>query len=94
MDESRRYRLVIFGTLEEGLRAARRIVDDYLSSAHEPGMIAAQLHGSSKMFGEDPFIRTSDPAAGSFSTWTYAGERCDQICAPPVDPQPVDSTTE
>ena len=81
MDESERYLSGTFDTIEAALEKARHIVDEFLESAYEPGMSAAQLYHSYVDFGEDPFIRCEGgvPQA-KFSAWDYARERCDAIC--------------
>lgn len=67
-----------FYTIEEALAACRKIVDDYLASAHKSGMAASELYASYIEFGEDPFIVGSDVL---FSAWNYAKNRCEEICS-------------
>jgi hypothetical protein len=81
MDESKTYKLGEFESLEPALEASKRIVDEYLSSAYQADMTAAQLYQSYVNFGEDPYIIPSEAEGGRFSAWTYARERCDAICA-------------
>jgi len=81
MDESERYTNGEFPTAEAALAAAKKIVDDYLLSAHKPGMTAEQLWKSYAMWGEDPFIIAvpKDPEC-KFSAWDYAKQRCRELC--------------
>ncbi len=79
MDESERYKLGEFETAEAAVAAAKRIVDEYLASAYEPGMTPAELNHSYVCFGEDPFIVPQDPDS-KFSAWDYARARCDELC--------------
>ena len=84
MDESKRYTLGEFPSLEAAMSAARKIVDDFLLSEHKPGMTAAALFRRYTTFGEDPFIVSTgdDPAdKGSFSAWVYAQQRAEELCA-------------
>jgi hypothetical protein len=83
MDEAERYTLGEFPALAQAIEAAKRIVDEYLHSAHQPGMTAAALYASYTAFGEDPFI-VAIPATDNqvlFSAWDYARDRCDELCA-------------
>lgn len=86
MDESERYALGEFPTLDAAIEASRRVVDDYLSSAYEPGMTIAALLTSYLSFGEDPYIVASprDPEAPGvlFSARDYARQRCEALCGP------------
>jgi hypothetical protein len=66
MDEGSRSRVGEFAEAEVAIGHCRRIVDDYLVSAHEPGMSAGALWDSFTMFGEDPFICSVD---APFVSW-------------------------
>ena len=79
MDESERYKLGDFETAEAAVAAAKQIVDEYLASAHQSAMTAAELNHSYVCFGEDPFIVPQDPDS-KFSAWDYARERCRELC--------------
>ena len=79
MDESERYTLGDFTSYEEAEAACRRIVDEFLLGAYEPGMEAQALCALYTMFGDDPFISTADRAR-TFSAWDYARTRCEEIC--------------
>lgn len=78
-DERERYEHGTFGSYAEALAACRRIVDDFLTAQHRPGMPAADLYGLYTTFGEDPYIVPDQPGAG-FSAWAYARRRCDELC--------------
>ncbi len=82
MDPDERYTLGNFDTLEDAIKAAKAIVDDYLSSAFNPGMNADDLYQSYTSFGEDPFI--IGPLPANFSAWEYARTRCAELCANPT----------
>lgn len=79
-DETQRERYILgeFATFEDAITACKRIVDDYLLSTYKPGMTAAKLAESYKNFGEDPWI--VDYGDGAFSAWSYAEQRCKEIC--------------
>lgn len=94
-DEEKRYLAGVFDTYEEAVRAAKKIVDEYLEYACAPGMTAEELLNSYRMFGEDPFIVGNvsgqyDEAAAAghavfaeggsrFSAWEYAEIRCREL---------------
>ena len=80
MDEGERYTLGSFPTAQEAIEAARRIVDDYLVSAHRPGMTAKELFESYTSFGEDPFIVGEGSGRVVFSAWGYAKAQCAKMC--------------
>lgn len=82
MDEEERYEAGLFPTAEAAVEAARRIVDEYLISAHRAGMTAEQLFESYKSFGEDPFIVGEGEERLNFSAWDYARQRCHEMCMP------------
>jgi len=58
---------------------AKANVDRSLQFIYRPGMTADVLYDHYMDFGDDPFIRSDDPAC-VFSAWTYAQERCPAIC--------------
>jgi hypothetical protein len=68
---------------EAAEQRCRSIVDDYLQSAHQPGMTWRQLFDSYTTFGEDPWIATPDGDQPAFSAWDYARERCQALCGGP-----------
>lgn len=80
MDAEARSKPVPFETAAEALTAARRVVDDFLRSAYQPGMTADALLAAYKGFGEDPVIVCTEGPAPEFSAWSYAAERCEAIC--------------
>jgi hypothetical protein len=78
MDKEARYTHGEYATLEDALKAAKEIVDGYLSSAYTPGMSAEDLYQSYTSIGDDPFI--VGPEDSHFSAWNYAKARCEVIC--------------
>lgn len=81
MDESERYTSGEFGSAEMALSAAKALVDADLESMYNPGMTADDLYRHYTTFGRDPFIRSGEEGC-HFSAWSYAKERCQQICRP------------
>ena len=81
MDEGERYLHGEFATAADAIAAARKIVDEYLTSAIQPGMSADELFTSYALFGEDPFIVANGDEGVKFSAREYAGQRCDALCA-------------
>lgn len=79
-----RYELGVFDDYQTAVQVARKIVDDYLLSAHRSGMTAAALFTSYSLFGEDPFI-VPDDGDPLFSAWAYAKGRCQDLCAKGVE---------
>jgi len=77
MDESESYTAGSYATLEEAIVKCKEIVDSYLDSSYQSGMTSDQLYDSYKSFGEDPYIE----AESVFSAWSYAKQRCDEICS-------------
>jgi hypothetical protein len=80
MDERHRWRLGLFSTSDEAVAACRRIVDQCLAEAYEPGMTPDRLYELYVMFGDDPFIFTAN-GDQLFSAWAYARERAAHMCA-------------
>ena len=74
MDESERYALGEFATLDQAVAACQRLVDAFLGAAYTPGMSAAELTAQYATFGEDPFIVSGDGRV-PFSAHAYANER-------------------
>lgn len=79
-DESERYKFSVFEDCESAVAACKKIVDEFLVHNYSIGMTAEDLYQIYTMFGEDPFI-SSDTAKTLFSAWSYAKERCAEICA-------------
>ncbi len=82
-DESERYELGTFATLDEAIAACRRIVDEDLAAQLKPGMTAEELYRHYTMFDRDPFIVVpgGEPAV-PFSAWDYARKRCSELVQP------------
>ncbi|MBM4033367.1 MAG: hypothetical protein FJ291_16510 [Planctomycetes bacterium] len=80
-DESERYKLGRFRTAERAIAAAKKVVDEYLASAYQPGMTAEELDRSYLLFGDDPYIVPREPGT-EFSARDYARARCDELCRP------------
>ena len=91
MDESERYELGTFATLEAAIQAAQKLVDDGLLAALRPGLTAAQLYQQHVAMGADPFIVSPDARPMTFSAWGYARQRCEALCpgtGPATTPTP------
>ena len=84
MDESERYELGEFPTLDAAIEVAQQIVDKYLVATYEPGMTSDALFDSYTSFGDDPFVHDAagNPGEVLFSAWEYAQQRCDELCKP------------
>lgn len=74
MDESEEYNSGIFNTYEEAVSKCKKIIDDFLESAHQPGETATQLYETYVMYGETPIIWGD--GLGNFSSNDYCRERC------------------
>jgi hypothetical protein len=79
MDESARYHLGDFDSLEAAVTACKRIVDEFLISSYRPGMTSAELLTQYAFYGEDPFVFAGDGIV-YFSARDYASERIREIC--------------
>lgn len=79
MDEAERYSAGVYPDCEVARAACRRIVDDFLVANYKEGMTADELLRLYKSFGEDPWISSPDEDC-KFSAWSYAEERCVEIC--------------
>ncbi len=80
MDEDARWTLGRFETFEEAEAACRKLVDDCLAEAFEPGITMAALVTAYRMFGADPFIVTEAEIPRPFSAWDYAQHRAVEMC--------------
>jgi NAD-dependent deacetylase len=89
MDEDHRYTHGEYESLEEALKAAKAIVDSFLSAAYVPGMSPDELYRHYTSFGDDPFI--IGPEDAKFSAWNYAQGRCQEICATGANAAPADA---
>jgi len=78
MDKSKRYSAGTFDSYDEAVAKAKGIVDEFLESAHEPGMTSWELYDGYVGFGEDPFIVPA--CEPRFSAWSYARARCTEMC--------------
>jgi len=81
MDEDERYTAGVFADCAGAIAKCRQIVDEFLAGQFQPGMPAHRLFELYKGFGEDPWISTSMGDC-KFSAWTYAEQRCKEICSP------------
>jgi hypothetical protein len=79
MDENERFTHGEFESAETALNAAKALVDADLNSLYRAGMTADELYRHYTTFGIDPFISSEDTNC-RFSAWSYAKERCQQIC--------------
>ena len=79
MDESKNYELGTFDTLDEAISASRRIVDQCLESAYKQGIPALELFKGYLMFGEDPYIVSSEVEGILFSARDYARQKCEEL---------------
>lgn len=79
MDESERYELGEFETLEAAVAACQKLVDEFLTTSYRPGMTPAELLAQYKHFGEDPFV-VADGGTDPFSAHSYAAARVREIC--------------
>jgi hypothetical protein len=81
MNESERYELGSFPTLEAAIQAAQAVVDDYLANAiaQKPDITEDELFASYASFGEDPFIRSESQSGVLFSARDYARKRCREL---------------
>ncbi|WNC88838.1 hypothetical protein RI103_14135 [Paraburkholderia sp. FT54] len=78
-DEDYRSGPRMFLDMASALAEARRIVDDFLAEAHEPGMTGRDLFESYKAFGPDPWIVANENGPlVPFSAWDYARSRCEE----------------
>ena len=81
-----------YDTLEKALAVCRNIVDRSLQHEYEqlltdqpPNLSAEALYNRYTSFGDDAFIRVIDgvDTKAKFSGWTYANQRCHEICRVP-----------
>lgn len=88
LDESRRYELGEFLTWEAAVAASKQIVDELLISSYRPGMTAKELYEGYVGYGENPFIilGTATDESHRFSAWSYAEQRCIQLCQAATPP--------
>jgi hypothetical protein len=91
MNQSERYTLGEFETLDSAHAACRQHVESDLEHFFKPGMSARALYETYVQFGEDPFVRAppGEPAS-TFNARHYAKRRADEMCGetPPVPDAP------
>ncbi|MBI4268216.1 HD domain-containing protein [Candidatus Uhrbacteria bacterium] len=83
MDESERYALGAYDTLEEATEQCMRIADDFLFRAYKDGMEPADLTAAWSMFGDDPWItepKVKRKGRMSFSAANYVKRKAHEIC--------------
>jgi hypothetical protein len=78
MDESYRYKLGVFGTWKDAVKAAKAIVDDFLIENKSKTKSSEELFMAYCQYGEDPYIDIKD-ACKKFSARKYAEERCKEL---------------
>jgi hypothetical protein len=85
-ESSQRWEQGTYETAEEALAACRGIVDRWLENEYRPGISAETLWDRYTSFGDDPFVVVVDGAVDkvTFSAWSYAKERCREICGGPA----------
>jgi len=81
MDSSEEYTEGTYETAEQAIEVSKRMVDEFLASAFEPGLSAAALWDHYTSFGEDPAVVPSEGPRVPFSAWDYAKERCETLCS-------------
>jgi hypothetical protein len=81
MDREAAFELPPFDDLDRAIAACKKIVDDFLASAYEPGMTAESLYSSYTSFGEDPYIVSEEVEGVPFSAWKYAREQASILVA-------------
>jgi hypothetical protein len=79
MDESHRYKLGEFNTLEKAIAACRKIVDEFLRENYKPGITSGELVAQFVLYGEDPFIIGADDKV-PFSARDYTSVKAKEIC--------------
>jgi hypothetical protein len=77
----------IFADLDSALSEARRMVDDFLAEANEPGMTGRELFERYTFFGPDPWFVPEEDGGPTviFSAWDSARSRCNLIAAAEVN---------
>jgi hypothetical protein len=96
MDDSERYALGEFKTLETAIAACRKFVDRDLDHLFKPGMTAKELYSDYTSFGEDPFslFRRASPLAHlAHGVIQRASEMCWVPPPPAPDTPPTASST-
>ena len=79
MDESHRYKLGEYNTLEKAIKACKKIVDEFLHENYKSGMTIDELSAQYVLYGEDPFIIGTDENV-PFRARDYASMKAKEIC--------------
>ncbi len=79
MDEDERYKLGKFRDCASAVAACKEVVDRCLQEGFSETSTVAELLKGYLLFGDDPFIVTTDPDC-KFSARDYARLRCEQMC--------------
>jgi hypothetical protein len=79
MDESERYLAGVYDDCRAAVERCKEIVDRSLLNEYKQGMSAKELLDRYKSFGDDPWISSTDEKC-KFSAWSYAEQRCKEIC--------------
>lgn len=82
MDEEARYTCGEYGSYDEALVVCKNIVDEFLKTAlaSDKTKTAKTLLKEYKNFGEAPFICPTPSNSVPFSAWSYAEQRCKELC--------------
>jgi hypothetical protein len=90
MDPEAEWDLGVFDTPDEALKAAKRLVDDFLHENWKSGIAPKALFQYYQSFGDDPAIYLDDGGddAPPFSAWAYAKIRAFELCANSPAPSP------
>lgn len=79
MDESERYTAGVYDDCQAAIEKCKEIVDRSLLNEYKQGMSVRALFDRYKSFGDDPWISSSDEQC-KFSAWSYAEQRCKEMC--------------
>lgn len=79
MESEGRYKLGEFETFNEAVEACKSIVEDFLNDNYKSGMTSDHLYRLYTFYGDDPFV-VGDPIPFRFSAWSYAEDKCQEIC--------------
>ena len=79
-DSDDKYLLGEFDSCEKAILACKKIIDDFLLGAYSTRkQTANELYLQFVMFGEDPYIISDTSNSCSFSSRSYAKQRCIEI---------------
>jgi len=79
MDDSHRYKLGEYDTLEKAIAACKKIVNEFLYENYKPGMTDDELSAAYGLYGEDPYIVGAEEKV-PFSARDYASKKAGMIC--------------